>query len=81
MIMHGGDNGEMHEYGVEGGYIFEWTCEELKNRLDIGEGEKMPTLEELLIAVESCPDMLLNIELKAPYDAAIAQRYDHFLAA
>lgn len=47
MIMHGGDDGELGQYGYPHDHVFNWTCEELKS-LDIGEGERMPTFEELL---------------------------------
>jgi hypothetical protein len=47
MIMHGGDDGEMGEYGFPTDHVFDWTKDELETRLDIGQGERMPTLEAL----------------------------------
>ena len=42
----------------------------------IGEGEKMPTLEQLLQLSDEAPEMLLNIEVKAPETPEVAARYD-----
>ena len=81
MIMHGGDDGQLDHYGFPNDYVFDWTCAELQSRLDIGEGERMPTLDELIEVCQGAPEVLLNIELKAPCNAVIANRYDHFLAA
>ena len=44
MIMHGGNDGELSHYGHPDDHVFDWTAEELM-QLDIGEGERMPTLE------------------------------------
>ena len=81
--MHGGPNGELEEYGFEGEFVFNWTHKELVEKIDIGEGDRMPTLEELLIAVVESGrhDCLLNIELKAPQDEPIVPLYNHKLAA
>ena len=81
MIMHGGDNGELNKYGYPNDYVFDWTSKDLIERLDIGEGERMPTLEMLLKEAVKRPNMLLNIELKAPADEAVAPRYNMKLAA
>lgn len=81
MIMHGGDDGELGHYGFPCDHVFDWTQEELETRLDIGEGERMPTLEALFKLCANNRDMLLNIELKAPTSTAIASRYDHKRAA
>ena len=50
-------------------------------RLDIGESERMPTLEELFKLSEEAPEMLLNIEVKAPDSPEVAARYDKEKAA
>ena len=75
MIMHGGNDGQLSHYGLPDDHVFDWTAEELM-RLDIGEGERMPTLEELFKLSDEAPEMLLNIEVKAPDSADIAARYD-----
>ena len=49
--------------------------------LDIGEGEHMPTLHELLTLIQRAPDMLINIELKGPYHDEFKIRYDFYKAA
>ena len=41
----------------------------------------MPLLEELLKEATTSPNILLNIELKAPSDEQVAARYDHKVAA
>jgi len=38
-------------------------------------------LEDLIIACEGSPNMLLNIELKGPLDQFWAEQYDFNLAA
>ena len=75
MIMHGGDNGELTDYGLSEDFAFQKTQAELQS-LDIGEGEQMPTLEELLQACVGHPNFLLNIEVKAPYRDDIFEQYD-----
>ena len=80
MIMHGGDDGELFEYGHSSSHVFDWTKEQLQT-LDIGQGERMPTLEDLLKLLEGRKRMLINIELKAPVNAEVGARYNHRLAA
>ena len=62
-------------------YVFEWTCAELQDKIDIGEGEIMPTLRDLILLCEPKDDMLLNIELKGPCDPEYKPRYDFDAAA
>ena len=51
MIMHGGDNGELHDQGPAGDgvdsnrHVFDLTQEQLQSQIDIGEGQTIPTLE------------------------------------
>lgn len=64
MITHGGSDGQLTLYGYPEDFVQEWTYEQLQT-LDIGNGEKMPTLEEILsLFAES--ECLVNIELKGP---------------
>jgi len=79
--MHGGDDGELTAYGYPQDHVFDWTKAELESRIDIGEGERMPTLEALLQRCAANKQILLNIELKAPSSEAVASRYDKSLAA
>ena len=65
MILHGGCDGTLKDYGRPQDYIFNWTVEELQ-QIDIGDGEKIPTLESLLELSKSSPNVILNIELKVP---------------
>ena len=81
MIMHGGDDGEMGEYGFPTDHVFDWTKDELETRLDIGQGERMPTLEALFQECANNSTILLNIEMKAPSEPEHANRYDHKLCA
>ena len=49
MILHGGSDGQLSQYGLDATErVFNWTQEELQERIDIGEGEKIPTLEALI---------------------------------
>lgn len=78
MILHGGSDGQLELYGLHDQRVFDWTCEELR-KLDIGDGEVMPTLEELLILVQGT-NMLINIELKGPLTDDIKVLYNYNLA-
>ncbi len=73
MVLHGGDDGELCKYGLPDERVFQWTQEELQTRIDIGEGERIPLLKDLIEACASRPHMLLNIELKGPLDEDWAQ--------
>jgi hypothetical protein len=46
MVMHGGDNGELKDYGYPNDLVFEWDKERLQ-KLDAGNGESIPTLGEV----------------------------------
>jgi glycerophosphoryl diester phosphodiesterase len=78
MILHGGSDGQLELYGLHDERVFDWTSDKLKT-LDIGEGEVMPTLEELLHLVKGTR-MLINIELKGPLTDEIKSLYDYDLA-
>lgn len=78
MILHGGSDGQLELYGLNDERVFDWTFDQLR-KLDIGEGEVMPTLEELLKLV-SGTTMLINIELKGPLTDEIKPLYDYDLA-
>jgi glycerophosphoryl diester phosphodiesterase len=66
IILHGGDNGELnHHFPLDNTeYIFDHTYETLLT-YDVGEGEKIPTLEELISFVDK--RLYINIEVKAPH--------------
>ena len=80
MILHGGSNGELTKYGHPEQITFDWTYAQLQT-LDIGGGELIPTFEELLVLLHDAPDMLINIEMKAPVTVEIQKRYNYQLAA
>ena len=79
MVLHGGVDGQLVQYGLPDQHVFDWTMDELRT-LDIGEGETMPTLHELLTLTQEAPEMLLNIELKGPRTESYKPRYDFDLA-
>ena len=43
VVMHGGDEGQLGQYGKPDEFVFERTLESLQT-FDIGDGETMPTL-------------------------------------
>lgn len=49
--------------------------------IDIGDDEKIPTLEEVIKLCQQSPNMLLNIELKGPLNAEWVDQYDFNVAA
>jgi hypothetical protein len=52
MVMHGGEDGELKDYGYPKDLVFEWTTEKLRE-LDAGNGECIPTLDEVFDLVKS----------------------------
>ena len=81
VILHGGDAGELNHHLPsleETVYIFELTLAELQT-FDIGDGESVPTLEEVFVLTAN-HRLYLNIEVKAPHDLATRERYDYKLA-
>ena len=76
MILHGGEDGQLSKYGFGDQFVFDWTCEELQT-LDIGEGEQMPTLDQVLTLLQEAPDMQINIEIKVPHCRKILPLYDY----
>ena len=81
MILHGGKDGELNQYGLPDDRVFRWTSGDLQQKIDIGEGEKMPTLEQLIQLCQDSPEMLLNIELKGPISEEWITKYNYDLAA
>ena len=81
MVLHGGDNGQLNKYGLDEDHVFQWTQEQLQSQIDLGEGERIPTLEALIILCQNRPNMLMNIELKGPFDEEWVSQYDYNLAA
>ena len=82
MVLHGGAQGELSLYGMPEEYVYNWTCEELQSdKIDIGEGERIPTLLQLIELCDGHDDMLLNIELKGPDSPEYKPKYDFDAAA
>jgi hypothetical protein len=46
VVAHGGDDGNLKDYGFPEEFIYDWTYEKLLT-LDAGEGQKIPTLEQV----------------------------------
>ena len=44
VVMHGGDEGQLSQYGMSDQFVFERTLKSLQ-KIDIGDGETMPTLQ------------------------------------
>ena len=82
MVLHGGSQGELTLYGMPTEYVYEWTQEELQSeRIDIGGGERIPTLRDVIELYDGVEDTLLNIELKGPESPDFKPRYDFTKAA
>lgn len=64
MVLHGGSDGQLSLYGMPTEFVQNWTFDELRT-IDIGNGEQIPTLDEMLELFKET-DILLNIELKGP---------------
>lgn len=76
VILHGGDNGELnHHFKLnETTYIFDKTYEELQVH-DMGEGQRIPTLDQLLAYVDK--RMFMNIEVKTPFNREVKLAYNY----
>lgn len=66
MVLHGGAQGELSKYGMPDQLVYDWDSKDLaSDKIDIGEGCRIPTLESVLTMFKD-QNMVLNIELKAP---------------
>ena len=81
VVLHGGDDGELSLYGLNNEYIFNWTKEQLQTKIDIGEEQRIPSLQSVIDLCQNYPRMLLNIELKGPWSEEVKSQYDHTMAA
>ena len=52
MVMHGGEDGDLKDYGYPKDLVFDWTTEKLR-MLDAGNGEYIPTLNEVFALVKN----------------------------
>lgn len=77
-MAHGGDDGNLKDYGHPEDYIYDWTYEQLLT-LDAGEGNRLPTLEQVFQLFDT--KVFINIELKGPRSDEFKLRYDCALAA
>lgn len=66
MVLHGGSNGELSEYGLQKHFVFDWNSYELQSLINLGGYERIPTLEQVIQLCKFTPNMLLNIEVKSP---------------
>ena len=80
MVLHGGNDGQLAKYGHADQLIFEWTAAELQT-LDIGGGETIPKFEELLNLIHEAPQMLINVEMKAPLSEEMQKHYNYEAAS
>jgi glycerophosphoryl diester phosphodiesterase len=68
----------LKDYGFPEEYIYDWTYEKLQT-LDAGEGNKIPTLEEVFKLFGG--KVFINIEMKGPRLESLKHRYSCELAA
>ncbi len=81
MVLHGGLDGQLSLYGLDNEKVFEWTKEQLQTKIDLGQGQRIPSLEDVIKVCKKAPKMLLNIELKGPLTEEWTAKYDYDLAA
>ena len=48
MVLHAGQDGQLSYQGHANHYIFEWNSYELQSLIDLGQGERIPTLEQVI---------------------------------
>lgn len=78
IVAHGGEDGNLKDYGHPTQYIYDWTYQELL-ALDAGEGNKIPTLEEVFTLFKG--KVFINLEMKGPRSDEHKPRYSCELAA
>ena len=78
VVAHGGDDGNLKDYGHPLEYIYDWTYEALQ-ALDASEGNKIPTLEEVFKLFGG--KVFVNVEMKGPRTDSLKPRYSCELAA
>ena len=80
MLTHGGSGGELTQYGLPDERVQNHTREFLQSKIDIGEGQEMPTANDL-VELFLDTDTELHLELKGPYFDEFKHKYDFNLAA
>ena len=75
VVLHGGPNGELTDFARPKDFIWKMTHHQLQ-KLDLGEGEKVTTLEEVLMLMLDASKMLINIEIKCPAEPAHYKAYE-----
>ena len=78
VVIHGGIDGELT--GHDDSKVWQQTAAELA-KLDIGEGESIPRLDDVLALCKRYKRLLINIELKGPRTESDAAQYDFDQAA
>jgi hypothetical protein len=76
MVLHGGNDGQLSLYGRPDDRVFDFTQEELQTQIDIGDGEIMPTLEDVFTLFKGASHFL-NVELKGPLSDDVKALYDY----
>jgi len=75
VVIHGGPNGELSEFNRPKDFVWMMTHQQLL-KLKLGEGEKVTTLEEVLMLTLDDSKLLINIEIKSPADPAHYAAYE-----
>ena len=78
VVAHGGDDGNLKDYGFPEEFIYDWTYDKLLT-LDAGEGQKIPTLEQVFALFQG--KVFVNVEMKGPRTDSLKPRYSCELAA
>eukprot|EP00347_Sterkiella_histriomuscorum_P003717 403363216 len=73
VVCHGGDDGNLKDYGLPEEFIYEWDFDRLQT-LDAGEGAKIPKLEEVFKTFDG--KVFVNVEVKGPRTAELKPKYD-----
>jgi len=72
VVAHGGDDGNLKDYGFPEEFIYDWTYEKLLT-LDAGEGQKIPSLEQVFALFQG--KVFVNVEMKGPRTESLKPRY------
>ena len=72
-MVHGGDDGNLKDFGLPDEYIYEWDFEKLQT-LDAGDGAKIPTLEQVFELFKG--KIFVNVEVKGPRTETLKPKYN-----
>ena len=76
MVLRTGADGELAPYGYPKEYVYDWDSTQLQTKIDLGSGQRVPTLEQVILLTLDAPKLQIHIEVKSPISAAKKALYN-----